>query len=343
MQPSWSNCRITLLLYFGILILPFSFYFNYSAIQDAASDTAVMHQLSRSGGEMLVYEQIDDEVKREEIGSRIDRDLERLTPWFESNRRIKFYVGGRTLQEDYDRVLSCWRELRADPENKNALECWRAVKSVTFTVDKMLSLKQNRVENIFYISFLLTVIFLLLMIFVVREYMHKQLSKHTIYDIPTKLFNHNYLISHLESACSRSKRHDYPLSMISVESANLDRKSRVYTKQEKSHISSILGGLINSLTRTSDIACRYDENLFLIILPDTGVEGAPILEARLRQALENHNFMAYPDMSFKVVSTQFDESERVEEFIERTNGLLRLPQGDKHTNRSHQEGKICKI
>ncbi len=323
MQTSWRDCRITLLLYLGILILPFTFYFNYSAMQDIESDTRIIHQLNQCGGEMLAYEQTDDESKRSMIGSKIDLKLKQFTPWFESNKRTKFYVGGRTLQEDYGQILSCWKELQAKPQHKTALMCWGAVKSVTFTIDKMLLLKQNRIKTIFYFSFLFIFVFLLLMIFVVRAYIHNQSLKHAIYDIPSKLFNHDYLLSHLESACSRSKRHNYPLSMISVESANLDKKSKVYTKEEKRHILSILGGVINSLTRTSDIACRYDENLFLIILPDTGIEGAPILEARLRQTLENHNFMVYPDLNFRVISTQIGEAEGAEEFLVRTNQLLK--------------------
>ena len=84
----------------------------------------------------------------------------------------------------------------------------------------------------------------------------------------------------------------------------------------------MLGGLITSLTRTSDTASRYDENHFLILLPDTEEENASILEGRIREALEKHDFMVDSKLKFKFSTTQFDYEETPESCVTRAEKLL---------------------
>ena len=323
MQHDWSSYRITLLLYLGVLILPFSFYITYSAMQDVSSGITIIRQLSQTGGEMLAFEQTEEVKNRTKIKGQIDKDLEQLSPWFQSDSIQEFYVGGRTMKEDYGRLLSCWVTLTNDPQDKTAQECWRVVKSLSFTVDKMLLLKQDRVKNIFYINVLLAMTFLLLMIMIVRSYVHSQLAKNSIYDLPTKLFNKKYFLAELKGSCDRSVRYKHPLSMLSIEILDLEKGNKTYDKETKKHILKMFGGLVASLTRGSDVACRCNDNLFSVILPDTQEEGAMILEKRVRQTLEDHNFGAYQDVQFKVATTQFDDKETPEAFIKRTDELLK--------------------
>jgi len=313
MKQDWSAYRITLLLYLGVLILPFSFYYTYSAMQDMTSDTTVIHQLSQAGGEMLAFEQTDEPKERAVVKSKIDENLKALTPWFASDDRVEFYVGGRTLAKDYARLLSCWETLKDDPRQKTALDCWKSVKLLSFTVDKMLLLKQKKIENYFYVNTLTAVIFLLLLIFMVRSYIYRQHLKHAIHDHETKLFNKKYFLSELHSTFDRSLRYEYPLSLISVTLNGFTNKT--YDKKTKIKAMQELGELFTAVTRNSDIACKYDENHIAVLLPLTDKKHALVLENRLKEALEDHDFGVTPKMKFSFKTVEADAQESEEAFI----------------------------
>ncbi len=314
MHQTWSAYRITLLLYLGVLILPFTFVYTYNSIQSLASDTTVMRQISQNGGEMLAFVEISDEKIRKNTKVKIDKNLKELQPWFQSNERKEFYVGGKTLQKDFNVLLDDWDKLKNDPNKRTALTCWKTAKSLNFTIDKMLSLKQNKIENIFYINMIIAIIFLLLMIYLVRVYIHLQMKKHAIHDHETKLFNKKYFLSELKTSCARSQRYQYPLSMLSISIDNFEK----YDKEIKKHMLQAFGGLLISLSRESDVVCRYDDNHFMILLPDQKEEGLSICHQRIQEALEKHDFQTTPKPEFTFSDTHYTNKESDGEFLTRS-------------------------
>ncbi len=49
-----------------------------------------------------------------------------------------------------------------------------------------------------------------------------------------------------------------------------------------------------------DIPCRYGGKQFVVLLPNTNVDGAYILAERIRQTCEQHTFITQNSISFKV-------------------------------------------
>ena len=313
MQQTWSAYRITLLLYLGVLILPFSFYYTYSSIKGLASDTTVIHQISKNSGEMLAFVDTANEETRKEIKLKINNNLKQLQPWFASKDREEFYVGGKTLQADFNKLLSHWDKLKNDLNKQTALTCWKTAKSLNFTIDKMLSLKQNKIENIFYINMITAIIFLLLMIYFVRIYIHLQMKKHAIHDHVTKLYNKKYCLAELKTSCARSQRYNYPLSMVSITIENME----AYDKKAKQSMLDTFGTLMRSATRVSDVACRYDENHFIILLPDPEENSAELCQERIGKIFQEYNFNTTPKPEFKFSTTCYNTEESEEKFMER--------------------------
>jgi len=314
MQQTWSAFRITLLLYLGVLLLPFSFYYTYNSIQDLTSDTTVMRKISQNGGEMLVFAETSDVNVREKIKLNIDKSLTELSPWFASNEREEFYVGGKTLQKDFKKLSECWNKLKNSPNKEASLACWKSAKSLNFTIDKMLSLKQNKIENFFYINMIIAIIFLLLMIYLVRVYIHLQMKKHAIHDHETQLFNKKYCLAELKTSCARAKRYGYPLSTVSVSITNMD----TYDQKTKKIMLHTFGELMRSATRISDVACRYDENHFMILLPDPEENSADQCQERIGKIFEAYNFNIAPKPEFKFSTTHYRTDENEESFMART-------------------------
>ena len=175
--------------------------------------------------------------------------------------------------------------------------------------------------NIIYILSALSVLFALYSIYFVRLYIHKQMKKHAIHDHETKLFNKKYFLSELKTSCARAARHNYPLSMLSIVINNFETAN--YDKKTKEHILKVLGGLVTSLTRTSDVACRYDEDHISILLTDTEEDNALFLEGRIREALEKHDFDVNPKLDFRFATTHFNTEETAQTFVSRTQDLLK--------------------
>jgi PleD family two-component response regulator len=81
--------------------------------------------------------------------------------------------------------------------------------------------------------------------------------------------------------------------------------------------------LITSAIRESDVACRYDENHFSILLPDTSEDNALVLEKRIRETLDKHDFGVIPELNFKFATAHLNYKESSEAFRARTEGLLK--------------------
>jgi len=307
MSSNFSAYKITLLLYIGVLFVPFGFFYTYNNIKDSQSDITVVRTLGQIGTGILIYSDTADKAAE---ATKISRDFKKIEPWFNANNNSEFYVGGRTLQKDFHILKECWGKLQNKPHKEKTLQCIKTVDSLSFTVDKMHLLKQKKIKNIFYMTIIGTLIFLLLLIYFVRSYIDIQLKKHAIHDYETKLYNKKYLMAELKTTCARSIRHNYALSLLSITIENYEKDQ--YDKKSRAHLFGKIGGLIMSQTRESDVACRFDENHFLIILPFTDLSQAEQFEKRIKKAFEDHDFIVEPEPTFKFSAVAFKEGETPE-------------------------------
>lgn len=314
MQKEWSSYRITLLLYFVVLLLPFSFYFIYTSFQTMQKDTTIVRQSSWIPGAME-HLQTNDQPQQVEA---IDRSFNSISLWTQQNNKSDLYIGRTTLVKDLKEVTDCWTALK----EQGNVQCYEVSNNLAIVIEKMVYLKQKKIINIFYMSLAVGMILTLLTIYLVRTYIHIQMKKHAIHDHETHLFNKKYFLSELHSTFSRSIRHKNPLSLLFV-SLN-DFTEKTYDKKTKINIMKQLGEIFTTVTRISDIPCRYDENHFAVLLPLTDKEHALILEDRLREALEEHDFKVSPEIDFSFATTQADPEESEETFIGRTQKELSL-------------------
>lgn len=327
MQKEWSSFRITLILYLVVLILPFSFYFVYKSFQTLQNDTRIVSHTSWTAGAMehLLLKQDDQQTV-----VRIDKALHEMSLWVKQNSDSKLYIGSQTLSKDFSQIDACWTAYKESylKDDKTAikqhsLQCYELTDTMAITIEKMVYLKQNKIINMFYLSLVLAMILALLMIYFVRAYIHQQMKKHAIHDHETKLFNKKYFCAELKTSCARAVRNQSPLSMLSISIDDFGKESKRYDKKTKKHILNTLGELITSLTRTSDVACRYNEDLFSILLPDTQEENALNLEKRVREAFEKQDFGVTPELHFKFATAHLNDKEEAETFLSRTEGLLK--------------------
>lgn len=327
MQKEWSSFRITLILYLVVLLLPLGFYFVYTSFQTMQKDTKVVHQSSWTAGAMARLALTEND---HETVIHIDKALQEISPWVAQNNDSNLYIGSQTLSKDFEQIDDCWTAYKESymkhdtiAMGEQSLQCYEMTDTFATVIEKMVYLKQNKIINVFYMSLALAMIFALLMIYLVRAYIGQQMKKHAIHDHETKLFNKKYFSAELKTSCARATRNNAPLSLLSISIEDFGEESKHYSQKIQTYILKTFGGLITSLTRESDIACRYDENHFSILLPDTSEEHAVILEKRIREALEKHDFGVIPELNFRFATAHLNYKETPEAFIQRIEKLLK--------------------
>jgi len=289
------------------------------------NDTNIMHKTGWLRGTLEQLsndpsQKSNNEKSNTQLTTRIDNTLKKISSWVTQNSHSEFYTGGQTLSKDLSQLASCWERHKATSQN---IQCADEAKNFDIVAEHIVQPKQNKAINMLYLTLAIIMFIILYLIYFIRLYIHQQMKKHAIHDHETKLFNKKYFLSQLKTSCARSVRYKYPLSMLSISIDDFGKGSKIYDKKTKEHILKMLGGLITSLTRTSDTACRYDEDHFSILLPDTEEENALILERRVREVFEKHDFMATPEPKFKFSTTHFNDEETPEAFVTRAESLLK--------------------
>ena len=328
-QKEWASFRLTLLLYSIVLIIPLTFYFVYTSFNTAQDDTKVIRQIGWLEGVSESLSIAPSHQFDQQMVKHIDSTLQKISVWVTQNSDSEFYIGGQTLSKDLSDVTSCWTVYKqklsehsnATVINEHSSKCTDIIRNLTIIIENMVYLKQDKLINMFYWNLAVAMLLSLLMIYMVRSYIHMQMKKHAIYDNETKLFNKKYFLAELHSTCAGSKRHKNPLSLLFVSLDNFTKET--YDKKTKEALLLELGELFTFVTRDSDISCRYDENHFAVLLPLTDKEHALLLKDRLKEALEKHDFRVTPKVEFNFATTQFDADETEESFITRTKKLLK--------------------
>ena len=310
MQKEWTSYRKTLLLYFIIILLPFGFYFIYTSFQTMNQDTNIVPQSCWITGAIKHSNSTGD---RREI-SAINRSFDQISLWVQHNNASDLYIGRNTLAEDFKEVKSCWL---ASKKEKN-IDCYDVSNSLAIVIEKMVYLKQKKIINIFYMSLALTMIFIVLLIYMIRTYIHIQMKKHAIHDHETTLFNKKYFLSELKSTAARSIRHEYPLSILHIRMEGFEKGSTQYDKKTKLQTLKAFGTLMHSLIREGDLPARYDENHFLMLLPFTNKENALLFEKRIIQSTMEEECIMSEKIKLHFTVTEFDKKESREEFMQRT-------------------------
>jgi diguanylate cyclase (GGDEF)-like protein len=117
-----------------------------------------------------------------------------------------------------------------------------------------------------------------------------RLSAERLHDTLTGLFNRRYIMIRAEEEVRRSSRHGYPLSCLLLD---IDRFGDLNDKWGHVVGDGVLRDLSHVITRTmraTDVAARYRDDEFLILLTDTDAAGAQIAANRLRDSVADHNF-----------------------------------------------------
>ncbi len=169
---------------------------------------------------------------------------------------------------------------------------------------------------------------------------NKRLYQIATIDTATNLHTKHYFETRLEEEIKRINRHGGVVSLLLIDIDHFSEVNENYGYQQTSKVlKEISRLLIHSVRNSIDLPCRYGTKQFMVLLPNTDVDGAYILAERIRRSCEDCIFATTKEAPLKVTvsigvahNVDIDHSQKIdtkghqslskEELIYRTDLML---------------------
>ena len=130
----------------------------------------------------------------------------------------------------------------------------------------------------------------------------EEISNIVIKDSLTDLSNQKFSIQRLKEEVARYDRSGNIFSLILCDIDNLQAVNVKYGREAGDAIIKKAAELITDGKRQQDFAARWNGGEFMLLLPDTDLEGAQIFAERARERVEKHRFSA-DEIQFSITMT----------------------------------------
>jgi diguanylate cyclase (GGDEF)-like protein len=122
--------------------------------------------------------------------------------------------------------------------------------------------------------------------------MFENAERLTITDDLTKLYNYRYLMQFLDAEVKRCLRYKKKVSLLFIDIDGFKRINDAFGHVVGSQALSELGQVFRRILRETDVVGRYGGDEFVIVLPETPLNGAMVIAERIRKKVEDYEFVA---------------------------------------------------
>ncbi|EAR60945.1 PAS:GGDEF protein [Oceanospirillum sp. MED92] len=156
-----------------------------------------------------------------------------------------------------------------------------------------------------------------------RERVYKELS---ITDSLTGLHNSRHFYNQLEDALETARRYHHPFTLCFFDLDDFKKLNDNHGHLTGDKVLETFGTLVRSSLRTLDSGYRYGGEEFAILLPSTDVEGASVVAERVRESLQNYQFVLEGgeklQASVSIGITSFKNGDNVQALMHRADSAL---------------------
>ena len=133
--------------------------------------------------------------------------------------------------------------------------------------------------------------------------LQQRLEELVITDDLTKLFNTRYLTRSLEAEIQRSIRYSTSVSLIFMDLDYFKDVNDVHGHLVGSKLLAEVGQFLLGQLRSLDIVARYGGDEFVIVLPQTELNGALVIADRMRENIEDSVFLQKEGLDLKITAS----------------------------------------
>lgn len=159
-----------------------------------------------------------------------------------------------------------------------------------------------------------------------RDFAERSLSALANTDPLTRLFNRHYLINRFEQELARSQRNGSGLSLIMLDLDHFKKINDTYGHIGGDIVLKAVANTLQDTTRKSDVVARMGGEEFIILAPDTDLDGALKLSENIRHKIAT---LLFPNLSTTPlitaslgVSQTTHQDTNFETLYKRTDGAL---------------------
>lgn len=136
-------------------------------------------------------------------------------------------------------------------------------------------------------------------------------------DLLTDLYNRRKIIDLLETEISRARRYSRDFSIIMFDIDNFKDVNDTMGHQAGDIVLTGIGRIIQDEARDTDLCARWGGEEFLVICPETNVQGASEVAERIRRATENSNLAKGLKLTVSGGVTEFSTEDGIDELLQR--------------------------
>nr|NJM01853.1 diguanylate cyclase [Desulfobacula sp.] len=159
-----------------------------------------------------------------------------------------------------------------------------------------------------------------------RTLLLKELEKLAITDALTGLYNSRHFFSQIKTEIKRYDRYFRALSLLIIDIDFFKQYNDTWGHLEGDKVLMGIGQVISSCMRSMDTAYRYGGEEFAILLPETKLQKACVVGARIKDNISSMLFEPEPGIKKSVTvsigATELKEGEDFRSFISRTDKAL---------------------
>jgi len=121
------------------------------------------------------------------------------------------------------------------------------------------------------------------------EYSNKELKLLASTDPLTKLYNRRYFTKTSEHILDIAKRNKTDLSIIMLDIDNFKVINDTYGHIVGKNVIILVAEIMQDCSRKSDIICRFGGEEFIILTPETNIDGAIVISEKIRSEVEKND------------------------------------------------------
>lgn len=127
----------------------------------------------------------------------------------------------------------------------------------------------------------------------------KELERLSTTDGLTKLYNHRYFQERLSQEVNRVEESGHSVALVLCDIDRFKQWNDQYGHAKGDEILSKIADTLKSNSRGSDLVARYGGDEFVILAPDTNLEGALVLAEKLRSSVAQASILGSGDNEYK--------------------------------------------